>query len=88
MKEPGFRGSLDERGQKMLGRLVKLQESVNGTLGYSQLNQLVMYKCYKSQLLCMMTISDPRGMNAMLGFVYAKHRRDMRRADAWMDVRL
>lgn len=38
MKEPRFREALDERGQKMLGRLVKLQESVNGALGYSQLN--------------------------------------------------
>ena len=38
MKEPRFRDTLDERGQKMLARLVKLQESVNGNLGYSQLN--------------------------------------------------
>ncbi|KAH9927615.1 uncharacterized protein B0H18DRAFT_954320 [Fomitopsis serialis] len=38
MKEPPFRDTLNERGKKMLERLLKLQESVNGDLGYSQVN--------------------------------------------------
>ncbi|KZT00115.1 uncharacterized protein LAESUDRAFT_804166 [Laetiporus sulphureus 93-53] len=35
MKEERFRETVDERGKKMLDRLIKLQESVNGDVGYS-----------------------------------------------------
>ncbi|KZT67504.1 hypothetical protein DAEQUDRAFT_728940 [Daedalea quercina L-15889] len=38
MKESRFRETLDQRGKNMLNRLVKMQESVNGDLGYSQVN--------------------------------------------------
>jgi len=38
MKEERFRDSLNERGKKMLDRLIKLQESVNGDVGYSLAN--------------------------------------------------
>ncbi|KAI0357114.1 hypothetical protein OH77DRAFT_1422622 [Trametes cingulata] len=35
MKEERFADTLDARGKKMLARLIKLQESVNGDVGYS-----------------------------------------------------
>ncbi|OBZ72758.1 hypothetical protein A0H81_07087 [Grifola frondosa] len=38
MKEEHFRKTLDERGQRMLNRIIKLQESVNGDIGYSLAN--------------------------------------------------
>ena len=38
MQEDTFRETLDERGKKMLERMVKLQESVNEDVGYSLSN--------------------------------------------------
>lgn len=38
MKEDRFRKTLNERGKRMLDRLVQLQESVNGDAGYSLTN--------------------------------------------------
>lgn len=38
MKEDKFRHTLNKKGQMMLDRLVKLQESVNGDVGYSLAN--------------------------------------------------
>lgn len=38
MKEEQFRNTLNDRGKAMLGRLIELQESVNGDLGYSLAN--------------------------------------------------
>ena len=38
MKEDRFRDTLDERGKRMLGRIVKLQENVKGGIGYSLAN--------------------------------------------------
>ena len=38
MKEDRFRDTLDERGKRMLERIVKLQESVKGDIGYSLAN--------------------------------------------------
>ncbi|KAH9939642.1 uncharacterized protein BXZ73DRAFT_43488 [Epithele typhae] len=38
MKEERFRDTLDPRGRKMLERIVRLQESVDGDVGYSQVN--------------------------------------------------
>lgn len=38
MKEERFKEILDERGRKMLERIVRLQESVNGDVGYSLAN--------------------------------------------------
>ncbi|KAI0641757.1 hypothetical protein C8Q79DRAFT_919086 [Trametes meyenii] len=38
MKEDRFADTLDERGKKMLERVVKLQETVNGDIGYSLAN--------------------------------------------------
>ncbi|TFK86138.1 hypothetical protein K466DRAFT_587487 [Polyporus arcularius HHB13444] len=38
MKEDRFRDTLDERGKRMLERIVKLQESVHGDVGYSLAN--------------------------------------------------
>ncbi|KAI0699513.1 hypothetical protein C8T65DRAFT_581125 [Cerioporus squamosus] len=38
MKEDRFRDTLDERGKRMLERIVSLQESVNGDVGYSLAN--------------------------------------------------
>ncbi|KAI0739633.1 hypothetical protein C8Q80DRAFT_1199861 [Daedaleopsis nitida] len=39
MKEERFKDTLDERGKKMLERIVQLQESVNGDVGYSLANE-------------------------------------------------
>ena len=39
MKEDKFRDTLDERGKKMLERIVRLQESVPGEVGYSLENE-------------------------------------------------
>ncbi|KAI0776945.1 hypothetical protein BD413DRAFT_610523 [Trametes elegans] len=38
MKEPRFADTLDERGRRMLERIVRLQESVDGDVGYSLVN--------------------------------------------------
>ena len=38
MKEPRFKETLDERGRRMLERIVRLQESV-GEVGYSLANE-------------------------------------------------
>ena len=38
MKDDTFRDTLDERGRRMLERIMKLQESVNGDVGYSLAN--------------------------------------------------
>ncbi|EPQ53304.1 hypothetical protein GLOTRDRAFT_79428 [Gloeophyllum trabeum ATCC 11539] len=38
MKSEQFRETLDEKGRAMLGRLVKMQDSVNGDVGYSLAN--------------------------------------------------
>jgi len=38
MKEERFRNTLNDRGKAMLSRLIELQESVNGDLGYSLAN--------------------------------------------------
>ncbi|OCH85383.1 hypothetical protein OBBRIDRAFT_838987 [Obba rivulosa] len=38
MKEDTFRAGLDERGRAMLANLIKMQESVNGDVGYSLAN--------------------------------------------------
>lgn len=38
MKEAHFRESLNERGRVMLDRLITLQESIEGDVGYSLAN--------------------------------------------------